>query len=687
MSWETDEGSPRPLGVTWVPEEKAYNFALYSRYASRMTLLLYRKSDFVHPANSFDFDHLRNKSGQIWHCRIPAARIGKASFYAYRVDGPAPEGPYNWHQFDPQKVLLDPYARGVFFPPEFDPAAAARPGSNAGRAPLGMLSPCRTEFHWGPDPRPRHEADLVIYELHVRSFTANPNSAVSADKRGTFGGLVEKIPYLKELGVTAVELMPVFQFEPGRGDFWGYMPLSFFAPHNGYYAEAQRREKRREFRKTVHAFHEAGIEVILDVVYNHTCEGGRGGPVYSFKGIDASTYYMQSQDPDHPFEDFSGTGNTLNCNNHYVRTMILDSLRYWAKDLHVDGFRFDLASTFTRNADGSLNLGDPPIIGGIGDDPDLSNVRLIAEPWDAAGAYELGRCFPGLAWLQWNDRFRDDIRRFVRGDAGMTAAAMLRMYGSDDLFSDGLPVAFHPYQSVNLVTCHDGFTLYDLVSYTRKRNEANGHGNTDGLAENFSTNCGWEGDEDVPPAVVERRKRLAKSFAALLLLSNGTPMLRAGDEFLNSQGGNNNPYNQDNPTGWVDWNGQTVHADVLRFFKRMIAFRKDHRSLCRSRFWRDDIRWYEVGEKSFSFFLAGVRENDADLYVLIHMGDEDSEFHLMQGRPDEWFLVLDTSLPSPRDICDPGAETRLDALTYLAKPKSVVVLVRGPAHPAEEPRS
>ena len=683
-SWSSREGSPHPLGVTWIAEEAAYNFALYSTHATSVTLLLYSAGDVTATVFAFPFDYLRNKSGRVWHCRIPSEEISDAVYYGYRVDGPPPSGRFERHRFDPEKVLLDPYARQVYFPPDFDRAASMKPGSNAGRAPLGVLSACRGRAGTFPRAPVRHESDLVIYELHVRGFTRNPNSGVAPNKRGSYAGVVEKIPYLKQLGVTAVELMPIFQHDPAGGDFWGYMPLAFFAPHVDYSSAQGPGEPQREFRLMVEALHDADIEVILDVVFNHTCEGDEGGPIYGFKGIDNSTYYFLTGDLERPYVDFSGCGNTLHTNNRYVRKMILDSLHFWSHEMGVDGFRFDLASIFTRNPDGSFNLDDPPVVGMITDDSHLALKRLIAEPWDIAGGYELGRQFPAITWMQSNDKFRDDLRRFVRGDAGMVGTVLSRVYGSDDLFPEELPLAFHPFQSINFVTSHDGFTLYDLVSFTEKRNWANGRGNADGPVDNHSWNCGWEGDENTPPDVQRLRKRQARNFCTLLLLSNGTPMLRAGDEFLNSQGGNNNPYNQDNPTGWVDWGGLDLHPDVFRFFQQMIAFRKRHPSLCRNRFWRGDVRWHGVGpqvdfspeSRHFAYLLRGDSENDVDLYVVANMHDHELDFEIQDWRTGDWARAIDTGLDSPADICEPGQEIPLEEMTYRAGPRSVAVFLR-----------
>ena len=683
LSWAAVEGLPYPLGVSWIEEEQAYNFALYSKHAERVRLLLYREGDLVNPALTHEYSHLKNKSGRIWHCRIPKAVMKDARYYAYSVAGPDPQGQSEWHSFDPQKILVDPYAKSAYLPPSFSRLAATRPGSNAGKAPLGLIGPLDQSFDWGSDRRPRHESDLIIYELHVRGFTYNCNSGSGGEKRGTYAGVVEKIPYLKELGVTAVELMPVFQFDPQEGNYWGYMPLSFFAPHNEYTVRRTACEQHNEFREMVKALHAADIEVILDVVYNHTAEGNHLGPTYSFKGIDNSTYYLCTTRPGTPYVDFSGTGNTLHCANRYVRKMILDSLRYWVMEMRVDGFRFDLASIFTRNDDGTINAGDPPIFGDIIAEPDLVGMRLIAEPWDAAGVYQLGRAFPGIRWLQWNSWFRDDVRRFVRGDPGLVSTVMTRIYGSDDLFPDTLTEAYRPYQSVNFITCHDGFTLNDLVAYDHKHNWANGHNNLDGPADEHSWNCGWEGDENVPEQVLALRKRQVKNFCCLLFLSNGTPMFRAGDEFMHTQGGNSNPYNQDNETNWLDWNRLEANQDVFRFFRLMIAFRKAHPSLCRSRYWREDVHWYGCrgavdasdGSHALAFYLHGESQGDQDIYVMINAAPVDLSFAIQVSSPGDWKRVVDTSRACPQDICEPGHEVRVTSPSYLVRARSIVVLL------------
>lgn len=678
LTWEQLEGSPLPLGATWTEEQQAFNFAVHAELAESVTLLLYSATDLVNPLSTFRFDFLRNKSGQVWHCRLPLAEIGDARYYAYSVSGQATSP---LHNFDPQKVLLDPYAQCVYFPPDFSREAAMHEGSNAGRAPLGTLIYREPKFNWEGVQPPYHEFDAVIYELHVRGFTKNPNSGVDSSCVGTFGGLVQKIPYLKELGITAVELMPIYQRDPQEDDYWGYMPLNFFAPHAQYASTADQDGPHLEFKKMVKALHQAGIGVVLDVVYNHTAEGNHRGPIYSYKGFGAASYYMLTQDPANPYANYSGTGNTLNFSRAHVRKMVIDSLRYWKQEMHIDGFRFDLASVFSRNDDGSLNWGQAPIFSEIAADPELGRLRLIAEPWDT-GAYQLGRGFPGVSWLQWNGRFRDDIRRFVKGDPGMVPNLMRRIYGSDDLFPDDRADAYHAYQSVNYVDSHDGFTLYDLVSYNYKHNWANGNRNQDGTDDNFSWNCGHEGVENVPQEIQALRRKQVKNFCCLLFLSNGIPMFRAGDEFLNTQFGNNNPYNQDNDIGWLDWDQLRANQDIFRFFQSMIAFRKSHPSISRSRFWREDVSWYGVGQAadlshdshSLAYCLHGQSQDDDDLYVMINAYWEPLDFVLQEGTAAEWRRVVDTSLPSPDDFVAAGVG--LERQACVVAPRSVVVLLR-----------
>jgi isoamylase len=677
-TWAQTEGTPLPLGATWIEEEGSFNFAVYAEHAASITLLLYSADDLAHPILTFQFDYIRNKSGRIWHCRLPLNQIRGARYYAYSVSG---QGASELQTFDPDKVLLDPYAKCVFFPPEFDRKLAIAPGPNAGKASVGVLTGHGVAFDWSGDAAPRPESEAIIYELHVKGFTKNPNSGVHPSLAGTYSGLVEKIPYLKELGITVVELMPIFQRDPHEGDYWGYMPLNFFSPHAQYASTRDDDGQHLEFKKMVKALHQAGIAVVLDVVYNHTCEGDHRGPIYSFKGFGGAGYYMPSSDPTRPYANYSGTGNTLNFSQPHVRKMVMDSLRYWKNEMRIDGFRFDLASVFSRNGDGSLNWGDAPIFNEIAGDPELGLLKLIAEPWDT-GAYQLGRGFPGLTWLQWNARFRDDVRRFVKGGPGMIPDLMRRIYGSDDLFPDSRADAYHAYQTVNYIDSHDGFTLYDLVSYNQKNNRKNGHNNQDGMDENHSWNCGHEGDEGAPDSVLALRRKQVKNFCCLLLLSNGIPMFRAGDEFLNTQFGNNNAYNQDNEISWLDWRQLQANQDIFRFFKSMIAFRKSHPSLSRSRFWREDISWYGTGptvdlspdSRSLAFCLNGASQGDDDIYVMINAYWQELQFQIQEGAPEDWVRIVDTALPAPDDFSESGLP--LQQTTYQVAPRSIVVLLR-----------
>jgi isoamylase len=680
--WPKLEGSPTSLGVTYLPTERAYNFAIYSKNAHEVSLILYGEDDLVTPVLELWLDPLKHKTKRVWHCRLSEESIKGACYYAYRIDGPAPQGPDQWHAFDPDKLLLDPYAKGILFPPNFDREKAKRRGSNAGYAPLGIFRSSEPVFDWGDDRPPRHYSDAVIYEMHVKGFTASPTSGVTPKKRGTFAGVIEKIPYLQDLGVNLVELMPVHQFDPQEQNYWGYMTLNFFSPHRTYAADQS--QPVTEFKQMVKALHAAGIEVILDVVYNHTAEADHVGPTYSFKGIDNASFYLLTCDPAKPYANYSGTGNTLNCDDPFVRNMILDSLRYWVIEMHVDGFRFDLASILTRDEDGLIHHQDPPLLSAIRTDPTLRRVHLIAEPWDAGGAYQLGTSFPGMFWHQWNGKFRDDIRRFVRADYGMVPSVMRRLYGSDDLFPDRIEEAWRPFFSINYVISHDGFTLYDLVSYNDRHNEANGNQNTDGPRDNFSWNCGWEGDSGASEEVLNLRRRQARNISCLLLLANGLPMMLAGDEFLHTQRGNNNPYNQDNEITWLDWRRLEQEADFFRFFKKMIAFRKAHPTICRSRFWREDVRWRGVSattdlsyhSHSLAYYLSGTTLGDVDLYVMINAYTEPITFPIYDGKTKPWFRAIDTARPAPEDILDPGEEERILGSTYVVQPRSVVVLVQ-----------
>jgi glycogen operon protein len=646
------EGQPIPLGATW--QGSGWNFALYSQHATGVTLLFYDALNFVKPLAAFALDPLQHKTGRIWHCFVPD--MAGAQYYAYRVKGP--NGAL--HRFDEQKVLLDPFSAHVFLPPDFSRAAAMKPGANDGRAPLGVLPVTQPAISVSAGPRHAwHE--IVIYELHIKGFTARANSGVTAEKRGTFLGLIEKIPHLKELGVTVVELLPVHQFDPQEGNYWGYMTLNYFAPHQGYAVH----DATTEFREMVCAFHAAGIEVWLDVVYNHTCEADLAGPTYSWRGIDNSTYYLHQ--PDGQYCNDSGCGNMLHSGREAARMLILESLRHWA-DLGVDGFRFDLASALARDAHGQVQTEDAALISEITALATSRNLRIVAEAWDM-GVNLLGTSYPGWLWAQWNGKYRDDVRAFFRGDAGTLGELMRRLYGSDDLFPDGPGDAYRPYQSVNFVTAHDGFCLYDLVAYNHKHNVANGQENADGTDHNLSWNCGWEGDVNAPAEVLALRRQQVKNFLCLLMLSNGTPMFCAGDEFLNTQGGNNNPYNQDNETTWLDWSKLDQNRDIFEFFQCMIAFRKAHPAIASGRYWREAVSWYgAAGPVDFdSCCLAYFLHGESDLYVMINAFWRPVRFRIQ--KPGTWNHVMDTSR---NNLATQAADERC----YEVAPRSVVVLER-----------
>jgi glycogen operon protein len=662
-----------------VPEASAYNFAIYSQTASALSLLLYAPNNLTNPVRQVDFNPLVNKSDDIWHCRVSAADAAGAAYYSFRTQSPS-NVTGSGVLFADGKELLDPYANQIYFPPGFRLGKAIGQGSNAGQAALGVLpSTNPSAFDWGNDVYPLHGSDLVIYEMHVRGFTKNANSTLQAGRAGTYLGVIDKVPYLVSLGVTAVELMPVFCFEPNGSNYWGYMPMSFFVPHPSYASDPA--NATSEFRQMVKALHAAGIEVILDVVFNHTAENGIGGPTYGFKGLDNPVYYLTSGSPPTSYTDDTGTGNTLDAAARPMRRLLLDSLRFWVTEMHVDGFRFDLASVLDRRADGSLDPGDPPIFAELAADPALADTRLIAEPWDASNGYLLGRGFPGLNWMQWNGRFRDLVKQAVRGDDGCISELVTRIYGSDDLFPDDPANARHPWQSVNFVVSHDGFTLYDTVAYNSKHNEANGENNTDGPSENFSWNCGYEGDVGVPSDVMDLRRRQIKNFWAILMMSNGSPMVRMGDEFLQTQGGNSNPYNQDNATSWLDWSRLSANQDIFRFASMLIAFRKAHPSISRSRFWREDVSWFgTAGSPDFSasshtlaYLVRGASQKDTDIYVIINLYSEDLTFAIQE--PGPWKLAFDTSKATPQDIYAPGSEPQLGS-SLTVKARSVIAAIK-----------
>src|SRR5262252_1950683 len=593
VSDEVGEGSSSPLGAT--PSAIGVNFSVFSRHATGVQLLLFDRVDDAKAARVVRLVPSIDRTYYYWHVFVPGVRPGQ--LYAYCVEGPF--DPPTGMRFDPSKILLDPYSRGVVVPEAYGRDAARRLGDNSGTAMKSVVVDV-SAYDWEGDvPLRRPSARTIVYEMHVAGFTRHPSSGISEKTRGTFAGVIEKIPYLKELNITAVELMPVFQFDahdapPGLVNYWGYAPVSFFAPHHGYSSRRDPLGAIDEFRDMVKALHRAGIEVILDVVFNHTAEGDDRGPTLSFRGLDNATYYMLDADRSR-YANYSGTGNTFNANHPIVRRMILDSLRYWVEAMHVDGFRFDLASVLDRDESGNV-MPNPPVLWDIESDPALAGTKLIAEAWDAAGLYQVGT-FAGDGWKEWNGRFRDDVRRFFRGDNGSVDRVADRLLGSPSIYGHK---DREPEQSVNFVTCHDGFTLNDLVSYDRKHNEANHEGNRDGSEDNLSWNCGVEGPTE-DPGIEKLRTRQVKNFLAVTLLSVGMPMLLMGDEVRRTQGGNNNAYCQDNETSWFDWTLVPEYADVHRFVTMLNVHRvfrdvePERQRLALSQIIRQaDITWHGV---------------------------------------------------------------------------------------------
>jgi len=554
MQAAIEPGMSFPLGATL--GDGGVNFSVFSKHARALQLLLFDAIDAPRASRTVDLVPPAHRTYHYWHAFVPG--VGAGQLYAYRAVGPF--APDKGLRFDAEKVLLDPYGRCIARPRARSRLAAALPGDNAATAYRSLVVDPRA-YDWGDDRPPRRPfAQTVIYEMHVGNFTRHPSSGVAPARRGTFAGLSEKIPYLRDLGVTALELLPVFAFDEdtapaGRRNVWGYQPLSFFAPHPAYSSRKDPLGALDELRDMVKALHRAGIELILDVVYNHTAEGGVDGPTLCWRGLANETYYMLGEDRA-TYADYTGTGNTLNANESIVRRLILDSLRYWVSDMQVDGFRFGLASVLSRDGQGRP-LPSPPVLWDIESDPVLANVKLIAEAWDAAGLYQVGR-FVGDSWKEWNGRFRDDVRSFLKADDGTVRVLADRLAGSPDIYT---AEEREPEQSINFVSCHDGFTLNDLVSYNAKHNEANGEANRDGSNDNRSWNRGVEGPT-TDAAIEALRNRQVKNFLALTLLATGTPMLQMGDEVRRSQRGNNNAYCLDDETTWLDWSALERHADV-----------------------------------------------------------------------------------------------------------------------------
>ncbi|WP_433617984.1 glycogen debranching protein GlgX [Dactylosporangium sp. CA-139114] len=662
-----EPGRAHPFGARC--DAEGVNFALFSEHATGVELLLFDSYDAERPAQTLRLDPLTNRSFATWHGYVRGLRA--PAFYAFRVSGPGGGG----HRFDPQKALIDPYAKGVSRA-RWDRDAACRPGDNTASSLRGVVIDVDAYDWRGDRPLNRPLADQVIYELHVGGFTRSPSAAVAHP--GTFAGVVEKIPHLRRLGVTAVELMPVADFDDTVGNFWGYSTAAFFAPHARYTCNPQSAGHLDEFRDMVRALHAAGIEVILDVVFNHTDEGNHLGPLFAFAGLDNANYYhLDPADPRY-YADYSGCGNTLMANHPIVTKLIQDCLEFWVRDMHVDGFRFDEAAVLTRGAGGAV-LDEPPVVWQIELSEILADTKIIAEAWDAAGAYEVGR-YPGYRWAEWNGRFRDTMRRFVRGDAGLVGEVADRLGGSASLYQAR---GHTPSNSVNFVTCHDGYTLADLVSYDHKHNEANGEGNRDGNDDNMSWNCGAEGPTG-DPAVLALREQQMKNLATLLMLSRGVPMMLAGDEFARTQQGNNNAYCQDNPIGWVNWHLAGGNAGLLRFWRGLIAFRDRHAALRAAEFYTpDEAAWHgtDLGTPNWSDPQARAlactvrgRAGGPDLHVMMNMYWEPLDFQIpVDGR--RWARAIDTALPAGDDLRDEGAEPAVAGPHYTLRGRSIAVLL------------
>ena len=678
------EGSSFPLGATVTCG--GVNFSLYSRDASQIELLLFDRDDDLRPARVIPLDPSSNRTYHYWHVFIPGVQPGQ--LYGYRVHGPF--DPSRGLRFDSTKVLLDPYGRGIAVPNNYSREAARHKGNNAATAMKSVVVNPRLYDWEGDAPLRRPSSQTIIYEMHVRGFTRHPSSGVSEDRRGTFRGLTEKISYLQDLGISAVELLPVFQFDPqdcppGRVNYWGYAPVSFFAPHQAYSSRHDPLGTVDEFRDMVKCLHRAGIEVILDVVFNHTAEGDYRGPTLSFRGIDNSAYYLLEPDQSR-YANYSGTGNTLNANHPIVRRMIVDSLRYWVEEMHVDGFRFDLASILARDHRGDV-MSTPPVLWDIESDPALAGTKMIAEAWDAAGLYQVGS-FVGDSWKEWNGRFRDDVRSFFRGDQGSLQVFADRLLGSHEIYRHKEREA---EQCVNFVACHDGFTLNDLVSYNQKHNEANGEENRDGSNDNRSWNCGIEGPS-ADPEVERLRTRQVKNFMTVTLLSLGLPMFLMGDEVRRTQHGNNNPYCQDNEANWFDWSLLGKYADVRRFVKLLIARRclrdtlPERRRMTLIQLIREGITgWHGVkldqpdwSDHSHSVALSAELPKEGLLvHFIFNAYWEPLDFELPRigvGNRNPWRQWIDTFHEAPEDIVAWQEAPAIPDCTYRVGPRSVVVL-------------
>jgi isoamylase len=698
---EIRAGDPLPIGGAHL-SGNGVNFVLFSRNATRVCLELYQNADDSSPARSIDLDPAHHRTGDIWHVWVRGIPAGQ--LYGYRIEGPYQ--PELGHRFNAHKLLLDPYARAIAGVKDWDFSAARGYDSSSSLSDLsistvddaGTTPKCvftSDDFDWEADAPPNHSAsDTVIYETHVRGFTIDPSAG--ATYPGTFRSLTEKIPYLKDLGVTAVELMPVAEFNENEmvrlnpvtakrlRNYWGYNPVAFFAPKQSYSVGGSPGQQTFEFREMVKALHRAGIEVILDIVLNHTAEGDELGPTICWRGIENSIFYMLEEDGRRYYRDFTGVGNTLNANHPVVRQVVMLVLRYWVMHMHVDGFRFDLASVLGRDQHGNI-LRNAPLLEDIAEDPILRDIKIIAEAWDAGGAYQVG-CFSTQRWTEWNGRFRDDVRRFWTGNWGMMGQFANRICGSSDLYQGS---GKGPASSLNFITCHDGFTLNDLVSYRQKHNGENGENGRDGSDANSSDNCGVEGPSD-DPAVEALRRRLIKSMLLTLFISRGVPMLLGGDEFRRTQRGNNNAYCQDNEVSWFDWGLLEKNKEIHRFTRGMIAFRRAHPVLRREVFYTDaEVKWFapngagpnwtDERQKSFACLIFG--ETEPDLFLMFNADSRSVDFSLpaLSGMKI-WRLAVDTARITPDDLYEAGKEPSMQgqiSLRVEARSSAILLTYHG----------
>jgi glycogen operon protein len=675
-------GAAAPIGATL--SAQGVNFSVYSRTATAIELLLFDHADDPAPTHVIQLEGDDHRTYHYWHALLKGVAAGQ--LYGYRAYGP--NQPDQGLRFDSQKILVDPYAVCVTGGQTLEARqAASRPGDNCALA-MKCVVVDLDAYDWeGDTPMQRPFMDAAIYEAHVRGFTRHPNSGVAPILRGTYAGLVEKIPYLQELGVQTIELMPIQQFDPyaapaGHINYWGYQPVAFFAPHAGYSSRADALGPMDEFRDMVKALHRAGIEVILDVVFNHTAEVEATGPTLSLRGLDNPTYYLLDPDNLAEYINDTGTGNTINANETIVRRMILDCLRHWVQCMHVDGFRFDLASVLARDEQGEPLL-DPPILWDIETDPALASAKIIAEPWDAAGLYQVAT-FVGDRWAVWNGQYRDTVRQYVKSDPGLVIKLADVVMGSASLYHQP---GRDPSRSVNFITAHDGFTVNDLVSYNSKHNEENGENNTDGSDQNESWNCGAEGpteDADVETL----RERQIRNFLTILFLSQGRPMLLMGDEARRTQRGNNNAYVQDNEISWFDWDLVTRNAGLLRFTRGLLRTHQNMRIFMDHTFWNlpggadivyHGVRLYEPdwgdGSHSLAYELSHMEYGER-LHIALNAYWEPLDFELPPaGRGYEWRRLIDTALLSPDDFCDPPAPLATGQESYRAQARSSVVFI------------